>query len=180
MIQSFQLKNNSSHNNTRNKQQDVIFNSQLVVWFSSVVLFIHNHSCYSLKLSQARIRLVDYFVENTHRGCYSEKSPLCGCPGRNTPWTDNDILGHTLWCHPGPSCPADSPHGRPQVGHSLTSCPQAGRCICYMGSTGSHWVDTADGSYTGPTFCFSLHVGNNNYFQHNIKCSWCFCSAWGQ
>lgn len=92
----------------------------------------------------------------THHDCYSERSPLSDYLGHSTPWPGTDILGHILWCHLGPSCLAVPPCGHPQVGHSQTSYPQVGRCICYRGSTGSRWGDISGCFCTDPASCSSL------------------------
>lgn len=112
----------------------------------------------------------------THHGCYSERSPLPGCPGHSTPWLGNDNPDHTPWCPLGPSCPADPPCGCLQEGCSLTSCPQAVHCICYMGSTESHSVDTSGGFYTAHAFCFCLKKKQKNIckYWHRKNLTWRF------
>lgn len=104
-----------------------------------------------------KVKLRDRALK-THRGCCSESSPLCDCPGHSMPWPGNDILGHIPLCHLEPSSPVAPPRGPPQAGRSPTSCPQVERCICYMGNTGSRSEDTSDGFYTGHAFCSYLQT----------------------
>lgn len=95
-------------------------------------------------------------IPQTHHGCCSVRFPRCGCPGHSTPWPGNGILGHTPWCHLGPSCLAGPPCGLPQVGRSQTSCPPAGRCICCTGNTGSRSGGISGCFYSDHAFCFFL------------------------